>query len=115
MRIFVLVSTLLLLTSCAAVNKQTTVPQTTFHYAYQNPSRVLTTPGFARQLSSGQTGSHVKIKLQNNTITTVKLGRPYFSASGHNCRRYMVQVRHEYTACQINGRWYEASPIIVGN
>ena len=91
------------------------MPQKTFQYAYQGPSRVLTSPGFAKQLSSGQTASHIKIKLQDGTIATVKLGRRYFSASGHDCRKYTVQARHEYTACTINGRWYEASPIIVSN
>ena len=113
MRFFVLVSTLLLLASCSTTPKFNIVPQKDFHFAYQKPSRVLANQSFAQQLASGNTGSTIKIKLHNKSITTAKLGRNYFSASGHNCRKYNVQSNHTYNACNISGRWYETSPIII--
>lgn len=113
MRLFVLVSTLLLLMSCSSVPRSNNVPQKTFSYAYQNPSRVLTSKSFAQQLASGKNGSTIKVQLHNKAVTNIKLGRRYYSASGHNCRKYTVQSNHVYNACNIGGHWYETSPIII--
>lgn len=108
--------TLLLLSACTSLQPPVVeVPSKTFQYAYQNPSRILSTPEFSKQLSAGSLGGVVKIRLQNNRLSTVKLGRKYYSASGYECRRYKVQARFQYSACKINGRWYEASPIIISN
>jgi len=107
---------LLLLNACASLQPPVVeVPSKTFLYAYQNSARVLTTPSFSKKLSTGPLGDVVKIKLQNDRLSTVKLGRKYYSASGYECRRYKVQERFQYSACKINGRWYEASPIIISN
>jgi len=113
MRFFVLVGTLLLLTSCSTTPKSSVAPNKDFHYAYQSPSRVAASQSFSRELTSGKIGRTIKIKLHNKTFTTVKLGRNYYSASGHNCRKYTVQSNHAYSACNIGGRWFETSPIII--
>ncbi len=111
-----LISVLLLLTSCASLQAPVAkTPNKAFQYSYQKPSRVLSTAGFSKQLSVGEQNHTVKIRLQNNGISHVKLGRKYFSASGYECRRYKVQSRFEYSACKINGRWFEASPIIISD
>ena len=121
MRFFVLpslmIGTLLLLTSCASLRTAPAKipPAKAFQYSFKNPSRLLSTPEFAKQLSSGEHNSTVRIKLQNNEISSVTLGRSYFSANGYECRRYKVKSRFAYSACKINGRWYEASPIIITN
>jgi len=114
MRFFVLFSTIFLLTSCTQ-NSYKPVPQKTFQYSYQSPARVLTSPDFSKHLTSSNTGSNIQIKLPNNQLSTAKLGRTYFSASGYECRKYTVQSNFQYSACKIGGRWYENSPIILKN
>ena len=113
MRLFVLLGTLLLLTSCTASRSAKVVPQKTFQYSFQAPSRVQTSPDFSKQLSSGRLGSTIKVRLDDNRLTTARLGRSYYSASGHECRKYTVQPAFEYIACNIGGKWYQASPIIA--
>lgn len=115
MRFFVLFSSFVLLTSCSQFRKPEPIVQKDFQYSYQGPARVLTTPGFSKHLSSSNIGRNIRIKLPNNQPSTAKLGRKYFSASGLECRRYTVQSNNQYTACKVNGRWYEASPIIIKN
>ncbi len=113
MRIFVLLGVLLLLTSCTNLHRTVTVPQKTFQYNYQGPSRVIINSDFAKQLSSGAIGKTVRMKLGNNAVENVRLGQNYYSASGHNCRRYTLQSNFQRSACKINGRWHNTSPIII--
>lgn len=112
MRLLVLLGTLLFLTSCTASRSTKVVPPKTFQYSFQGPSRVLTSPDVSKQLTSGRSGSTIKVRLDDNRLTTARLGHRYFSASGYECRKYTVQPAYEYTACRIGGKWYQASPII---
>lgn len=100
----------LLLTSCTNNRTVEIIPHKTFQYAYQGPSRILVAPAFAKQLSSGKLGTIVKI---NKPKATARLGHAYYSANGNNCRKYTVNTAYEQAACNINGRWYQASSIII--
>jgi hypothetical protein len=115
MRYFVFLSMFFMLTSCSQYRTYKDIPQKTFRYSYQSPKRVVTSPSFSRHLSDSKPGTSIKIKLSDNKLTSAKLGRVYFSASGYQCRKYMVQSNYEYSACNIGGKWYEVSPIILKN
>ena len=115
MRFFVLLSIFFLLTSCTQYRTYKPVPQKTFQYSYQSPERIVTNPDFSKHLSMSKQGTSIRIQLPNNLLATAKLGRNYFSASGFQCRKYTVQSSYEYSACNIGGKWHEASPIILKN
>ena len=116
MRLYVLPSmmlgTLLLLSSCSAYQDAEIIPPKTFHYAYQQPSRIMASPELAKQLTQGKTGQVVTIRLSNKTIARARLGNPYYSANGNTCRKYTVLPGNDYAACKVGKRWYQASPII---
>ena len=113
MRMFFLISTLLMLTSCTNLHRTVAVPQKAFQYNYKGPTRTGIDSNFAKQLTSGKTGQTVKVKIGSNPVESVKLGQDYSSASGHQCRRYSLQSNYQRSACKINGRWHDASPIII--
>jgi len=113
MRSLVLLGMILILTSCSQFRKPEVIPQKTFQYSFQSPTRSLASPGLSKQLSSGKKGSAMKVRLSNKQISAAKLGRKYFSASGHECRKYFAQSSNQYSACKIGGRWYKTSPIII--
>lgn len=100
----------LLLTSCASNRVVEVIPYKAFQYSYEDPSRILVDPYFAKKLSSAKLGTVIKI---NSPKGTARLGRYYYSANGNNCRRYTVSNAHEFTACDINGKWYQVSPILI--
>ncbi len=115
MKLFVLPSVLLgilFLTSCTTTKKTEIIPPKTFQYGYQKPARVATSPSFSKQLTSGRTGSSIKVQLDNNQVTSARLGRKYFAASGHECRKYTISSSVDHVACHVNGKWYQASPIV---
>ena len=107
-----MLGTLLLLSSCSTSRNTEIIPPKTFQYSYQHPSRVLTSPDFSKQLSNGKSGRIITVRLDDNKVAKARLGHRYFSANGHNCRKYTVLPSFDYTACQIAGRWYQASPVI---
>ena len=116
MRFVVLLGVMFVLASCSnysSTHTPETAPKKVFQYSYQGPARVLTSPAFSAVLNKGKSGALSKIKLANNQVATAKLGRNYFSASGYECRKYSVQSSGQYSACKINGRWYDASPIVL--
>ena len=79
-----------MLASCSSFSKKTQeeTPIKNFQYAFKAPTRAL--------LGSG-----------------LKLGRSYFSASGYTCKKYTQQSGQQGSACKIDGRWYNASPILL--
>ncbi len=89
------------------------MPDKTFQYSYKSPARSLANSALSKQLSSGKKGSAMRVKLKGNQVSAAKLGRKYFSASGHECRTYIIQSSDQYSACKIGGRWYKTSPIII--
>lgn len=114
MRFVVLLGVMFVLASCSNYSStQTPTPSKVFQYTYQGPERVLTSPAFASSLTNGKSGDLSKIRLANEQVATAKLGRSYFSASGYECRKYTVQSSGLHSACKVNGRWYDASPIIL--
>ncbi|MEE9328090.1 MAG: hypothetical protein V3U71_12460 [Cocleimonas sp.] len=113
MRILVLLSMLLMLTSCSKFREPKVMPDKTFQYSYKSPARSLANSALSKQLSSGKKGSAMRVKLKGNQVSAAKLGRKYFSASGHECRTYIIQSSDQYSACKIGGRWYKTSPIII--
>lgn len=119
------------LTSCARINKAVTpykqiaprIKQITpmhtqvkpaplvFQYSYKEPVRTSSSATLSKQLSTGKDGSLVAVQLKDKTTSKARLGRSYFSASGYECRKYLINTQNEYTSCFIGGRWLETSPI----
>ncbi len=91
-RLALLLCLLFLLTSCSTPSKKTLseAPAKSFEYAFQTPTRTL-------------------------LDSKLRLGRSYFSASGHACKKYTQKSGQQGSACKIFGRWYSASPIILEN
>jgi len=103
---------LLLLSSCTAYHDAEIIPPKTFHYAYQQPSRIMASPALAKQLDQGKKGLVITIRLRNNMTARVRLGNAYYSANGNTCRKYTVLPGDDHAACKIGKRWYQASPVI---
>ena len=116
-----LLATLILLTSCTNqyanqyANQRTPVntPPKTFQFSYQEPSRQLAHSGLVQKLSKGKVGDKLTIKLASGQASTIRLGENYFSANGHQCRRYTIESSRVKSACKINNRWYQAQSIII--
>lgn len=105
---------LILLTSCTKTNRTPiTSPPKVFQYSYQEPSRQLENPHIAQKLSKGRVGETINIKLSNGRASSVRLGNNYFSANGHQCRKYTTKTATVKTACKINNRWYQSRPILI--
>lgn len=100
----------LLLTSCTNNRVVEVIPHKTFQYSYQNPSRILIDSTFSKQLSTGKLGTIVQI---SSPKASARLGHTYYSANGNNCRKYTINSSYERTACNVKGRWYQASSVII--
>ncbi len=120
-----------MLTSCARINKavapyEQIAPRVTqltpahmqvkpvplvFQYSYKDPVRTSSSTTLSKQLSTGKDGSLVAVQLKDKTTSKARLGRRYFSASGYECRKYLINTQNEYTSCFIGGRWLETNPI----
>lgn len=120
------------LTSCARINKAVApykqiaprvkqitpahmqvkpAPPLVFQYSFKDPVRTSSSPTLSKQLSTGKEGSIVNIQLKDQSTSNARLGKRYFSASGYECRKYLINTQDEYTSCFIGGRWLETSPI----
>lgn len=104
-----------LLVSCSGNLMQKPRAHKVFNYTFQEPLRTPSTPQLSQQLTQGQEGSSVTVRLNNQRTTSARLGKRYHSASGYQCRRYFVNANDEYVACLIGGRWQDARPVIVSN
>jgi len=115
MRFVVLLSSLLLLASCSNYSNevQKEIPQKKFQYTFQEPTRDLLSSQFSNALNQNKQKSTINVKLSKYKSATIKTGRSYFSASGHDCRKYTLQSGQQASACKIDGRWYNASPILL--
>ncbi len=84
-----------------------------FQFSYQEPSRQLEYSGLAQKLSKGKLGDRLTIKLADGQSSTIRLGEKYYSANGHQCRRYTIKSSRAKSSCKINNRWYQAQPILI--
>lgn len=120
------------LTSCARINKAVApykqiaprvkqitpahmqvkpAPPLVFQYSFKDPVRTSASPTLSKQLSTGKDGTLVNVQLKDKSTSNARLGKHYFSASGYECRKYLLNTQNEYTSCLIGGRWLETSPI----
>jgi len=90
---------------------QVTPAPRVFQYSFKDPVRASSSPTLSKQLSTGKDGSLVVVKLKDQTTKKARLGRSYFSASGYECRKYLINTQDEYTSCLIGGRWLETNSI----
>lgn len=109
----IILSALLLLTSCTLKSESVEIPSIVFQYSYQEPSRKVESANLSKRLSKGKVGELIAIKKSNRGSAKVRLGGHYFSANGNECRRYTVLPSNLKSACKINNRWYQAQPIII--
>lgn len=112
-QIITLLGALVILTACT--NKRTPVITSPkiFQFSYQEPARQLEKAGLAQKLSKGKVGDKVTIRLTNGQSSTIRLGENYFSANGHQCRRYTIKSSKAKSACKINNRWFQAQSILI--
>lgn len=112
-----LLAIVLILTSCtnqfANQRRPVNTPPKVFQFSYQEPSRQLEYPGLAQKLSKGKLGDRLTIKLADGQSSAIRLGEKYYSANGHQCRRYTIKSSRAKSACKINNRWYQAQPILI--
>ena len=103
----------LMLTSCTNTRVTEVIPHKTFQYSYQDPTRIIINAPFSKYLTTGKAGQVITVNLKSQGRSSVRLGHHYFSANGNNCRKYSVNNSYENIACNINSRWYYASPIVI--
>lgn len=106
----------MLLTSCSAIQQREKgkklVAPVEFNYSYRRPSRQIVSSALSLKLSKGKAGDMLYTQFKGKK-STIRLGQRYYSASGYKCRRYTVNPSNTKAACKINGRWYQAKPILI--
>ena len=108
-----LLATLIVLTSCTNNRVAVNTSPKVFQFSYQEPSRQLAHSALIQKLSKGKVGDKVAIRSANGQSSVIRLGENYFSANGHQCRRYTIKSSRAKSACKINNRWYQAQSILI--